>query len=107
MKKCNNIIREQLERSRASLFECDFHDVKKVIFHDRLTVVILHTGERGKTRLHPGVENSFDTGFWCAYAKALRKKNRQLKELTRDNGLLFESMRKLQIKLKMFKGRRA
>ena len=51
-----------------------FKDIHRAIYTPKQTIVILQTGEKGIATYKKGDSYSRDTGFWCAYSKALRSK---------------------------------
>ena len=49
-----------------------YQEIKNVIFNKPATIVILKDGRKGVAMLLEGDTWNKETGFWCAYAKALR-----------------------------------
>lgn len=59
---------EKLEQRLAK----HYTDIDKVIINAPTVIVILKNGGKGVSTPSHGDVYNYETGFWCAYAKALR-----------------------------------
>ena len=65
-------ITENIKYNEACLKS--YPDIKKTVWNNPATIVILKTGEKGVAKVQPGDIWNAELGFWVAYAKALQTK---------------------------------
>jgi len=56
------------------LYKKSYPDIKKIVWNNPATIVILKTGEKGVCKVQSGDAWDCELGFWVAYAKALQTK---------------------------------
>ena len=69
-------ITENIKYNEACLKS--YPDIKKTVWNNPATIVILKTGEKGVAKVQPGDIWNAELGFWVAYAKALQKKTQPI-----------------------------
>jgi len=60
------------------LYKKSYPDIKKIVWNNPATIVILKTGEKGVCKVQSGDAWDCELGFWVAYAKALQKKTQPI-----------------------------